>query len=35
MAFVRQEITEFCVGLISLFSWNVVQIANFNTSKVW
>ena len=34
MTFIRQRITEFGVGLISLISSNVVEIAKFNTSKI-
>ena len=34
MTFIRQRITEFCVGLISLISSNVVEIAKFNTNKI-
>ena len=30
-----REIAAFCVGLVSRFSWNVVEIAKFNTSKIW
>ena len=33
MTFIRQKITEFCVGL-SLISSNVVEIAKSNTNKI-